>query len=299
MCAIFLFLNERAVPLFLLLQVLLLLTVVDATKPLRGRFLGDDGVTDDTVRALMAMAVRGDNKGRGGSSYFGSAAAQTMMDTYVSGQGGVENIGNSADESPPMTVAGREPATARPSTKPKKCPSSVSSFYQSQLGSVPCETDIDCESLSAPGGNSQDKTVCCLETECICGILLPGGSGPTCTGGALDHTQSFSPDVALPQPIAPTKTHVAPPPATVSDALVVQPPPSLPPKQPGSSDVVTCPSPLSASYQEMKGDLIMPCTKNTDCMGFLSTDGPPCCLHPYCICGDAAPGSGQVKCLTF
>ena len=60
-----------------------------------------------------------------------------------------------------------------------------------------------------------------------------------------------------------------------------------------------CPSTVSANYQQQKSDgLVIPCTKDSDCAGWIQ-DGPGCCLHPYCLCGPktAGVGSPSITCL--
>jgi hypothetical protein len=57
----------------------------------------------------------------------------------------------------------------------------------------------------------------------------------------------------------------------------------------------TCPSRVSATYQRNPG--VTPCTKNSDCAGWMQ-DGDGCCLYPYCICGAKNTGaSSTVSCL--
>lgn len=57
----------------------------------------------------------------------------------------------------------------------------------------------------------------------------------------------------------------------------------------------TCPTPISAAYQNQPN--VVRCTTNADCSAVIFKDGPTCCVSPNCICGVQNTGATSVGCV--
>ena len=116
---------------------------------------------------------------------------------------------------------------------------------------------------------------------------------PTTTASPTTTTPTFEPSAA-------------PQPPTLKPFQVINPTPrpelatAFPDVQPAVTNVAkrTCPSDVSEQFQNVKGiPEVRPCETNAECKDFFTLDGPTCCIHPQCICGNAGAGAGRVGCV--
>ena len=142
---------------------------------------------------------------------------------------------------------------------PHYCPSSISHLYENLPGLTSCSSNADCAGITQFGHQN-----CCVYPLCICGFADTSGDEHVCVSDQGSTTP------------APTPAPTSPPP----------PPPV------GR----TCPTSVSEMYQAFPN--VQPCFTNADCVGFVSQDGPTCCVSPQCVCGVQELGaSGYVGCV--
>jgi len=170
------------------------------------------------------------------------------------------SVENNADEGLLAAIEGPSvPGREILEQTPHYCPSSISHLYENLPGLTSCSSNADCAGITQFGHQN-----CCVYPLCICGFADTSGN---------EHVCASDPGSTTP---APTPAPTSPPP----------PPPV------GR----TCPTSVSEKYQAFPN--VQPCFTNDDCVGFVSQDGPTCCVSPQCVCGVQELGaSGYVGCV--
>jgi len=170
------------------------------------------------------------------------------------------SVENNADEGLLAAIEGPSvPGREILEQTPHYCPSSISHLYENLPGLTSCSSNADCAGITQFGHQN-----CCVYPLCICGFADTSGDEHVCVSDQGSTTP------------APTPAPTSPPP----------PPPV------GR----TCPTSVSEKYQAFPN--VQPCFTNDDCVGFVSQDGPTCCVSPQCVCGVQELGaSGYVGCV--
>jgi len=170
------------------------------------------------------------------------------------------SVENNADEGLLAAIEGPSvPGREILEQTPHYCPSSISHLYENLPGLTSCSSNADCAGITQFGHQN-----CCVYPLCICGFADTSGDEHVCVSDQGSTTPAPTP--------APT---------------------SLPPPPPVGR---TCPTSVSEKYQAFPN--VQPCFTNDDCVGFVSQDGPTCCVSPQCVCGVQELGaSGYVGCV--